>query len=98
MATKIEIANRLGKAFVQSVNKQEGADIIIRELKSLTYENTNTKISNEDKLEILKLISEFISGKRLFQYGDGGRVIITEQKDNSNYLDVLDYIFINVKN
>lgn len=97
MATIIEIANRLAMSFVRSTSKQEGANLIIRELNSLTYDNTNNYISNSDKLEIIKLIGEFISGQRPFQYRDGGIVIITEQKDNSNYLDVVDYIFANVK-
>jgi hypothetical protein len=97
MATKIEIANRLAMSFVMSTSKEEGANLIIRELKSLTYDNTNTIISNSDKLEIIRLIGEFISGQRPFQYRDGGTIIITEQKDNSNYLDVIDYIFLNVK-
>ena len=97
MATIIEIANRLAMSFVRSTSKQEGANLIIRELNSLTYDNTNNYISNSDKLEIIKLIGEFISGQRPFKYRDGGNVIITEQKDNSNYLDVVDYIFANVK-
>ena len=97
MATKIEIANRLAKDFIRSISKEEGASKIISELNSLTYEGTNNNISAQDKIELINLIGEFISGKRPFQYRDGGTIILSEQKDNSNYLDVIDYIFVNIK-
>ena len=97
MATKIEIANRLAKEFIASSSKEEGASKIINELNSFTYEGSTNKISIEDKLDLVRLIGEFISGKRPFQYRDGGKVILSQQKDNSNYPDVIDYIFINVK-
>ncbi len=92
MATFIEIANRLAKDFVTSSDKHSAARLIISEINDLIYTESQKPLDYSDKRLIVQFIGEFISQKRPFQYKDGGRVIISEQKDNTQYLDMVDYI------
>ena len=97
MATFIEIANRLGKQFVSSKNKTETANLIIQEIKGLIYSESKKQLTQTDRELIVKYIGEFISGARPFQYKEGGQIILTEQRDNSDYLDLVDYILDGLK-
>ncbi|MBB6681208.1 hypothetical protein H4O20_07100 [Aequorivita sp. 609] len=92
MATFIEIANRLAKNFVTSSDKASAVRHIISEINGLIYTESKKPLDYSDKKLIVQYIGEFISRKRPFQYRDGGQVIISEQKDNTQYLDMVDYI------
>lgn len=92
MATFIEIANRLAKHFATSKDKQDSANYIIKEINGLVYTESQKPLNIEDKQTIVKYIGEFLSKQRPLQYKEGGQVVIIEAKDNSNYLDMVDYI------
>lgn len=92
MATFIEIANELAKHFLTSQNRQQSVIYIINEINGLVYSNTSEPLTYEDKRLIVSYISEFISGKRPLQYRYGGQIIITEQKDNTQFIGMIDYI------
>ncbi len=97
MSTFIEIANRLGKQFVSSNDKAQAVNQIIKEIRGLVYSEDNRPLSYSDREYLVKLIGEFISGKRPFQYKDGGRIILNEQRNNSDYLDLVDYVLNELK-
>lgn len=92
MATFIEIANDLAKHFLTSQNRQQAVIYIINEINGLVYSTSNEQLSYSDKKLIVRYIGEFISGQRPLQYRYGGRVIITEQKDNTQFVGMVDYI------
>ena len=96
MATYIEIANRLAQHFVTSIDKVKAANYIINEINNLVYSENQQSLTFQDKKLIIKYIGEFISGSRLFQYRDGGRILIVEQRDNSKYLELVDYMLNNL--
>ncbi|MGW6297977.1 hypothetical protein [Peribacillus butanolivorans] len=64
------------------------ADRIITEIENLSYSNTNTKISNEDKKRLLDLIHHYLnyppSDTKLYQ--------ILEKSDNKEFLTLINYI------
>ena len=97
MATFIEIANRLAKHFATSKDKREAANYIIQEINGLVYTESKRPLNLEDKQTIVKYIGEFLSKQQPLQYKEGGKVIILEAKDNSNYLDMVDYILSEIK-
>lgn len=92
MATFIEIANNLAKDFVTSSDKRAAARRMISEINGLVYSESQKPLLYSDKKRIVQYIGEFISRERPFQYRDGGRVVISEAKDNTQYLDMVDYI------
>lgn len=92
MATYIEIADRLAKNFITSSDKSAAAQQIVTEINGLIYSESKKPLDFADKKQIVTYIGEFISRKRPFQYKEGGRIIIAEQKDNTQYLEMVDYI------
>lgn len=91
MAELITIANRLAISFVQSLNKKYAAKHIMHEINSLVHEETKEPVDYKIKVEIIKLMKEFILGKRPYQLSKD-EIIITESKQNALCLEMMDHI------
>ncbi len=91
MPELITIANRLALSFVRSPNKKYVEKHIMQEINCLVHEESKQPVDYKVKVEIIKLMQEFISGKRPYQLNNG-EIIITESKENNICLEMMDYI------
>jgi hypothetical protein len=87
--TKEELAQKYARLFKVSKTKEDGANVIVEKLNSLRYEEDDELLTYEEKVEILHIIGEFLSRKRLFKYQNGGKILIVEEQDNEKFLSVL---------
>ena len=92
MPTFIEIANDLAKHFIVNTNKKAAADYIVREINGLVLNDTNEPLDANQKKLLIDIIGEFLSKQRPLQYKDGGRVLIVESRDNTSYLELVEYM------
>jgi len=90
------IAQEYASLFVRAENKIEAANEIIARINSLKFED-GSSIGNEEIENILQLIGEFVSNRRTWKYKYGGYVIKPKAHDNEAYLNLIDYIFSQVK-
>ncbi len=77
MATLIEIAKDLANSFILARNKKDAASHIIFEINRLVYSDSRQTFEFPVKMEIVKLIQEYISVK---------------SKDSLVFLGTRDYI------
>ncbi len=82
MLTIIEIANELAYSFIWSKNKKDASIHIITEINSLIYPESNKPIDYSIKVEIIRLIQQYI---------------VTELKDNSLFYYLKDHILQQLK-
>jgi hypothetical protein len=91
MPELINIANELAASFIQTSDKKYAAKHIIHEINSLVHKESKEPVDYKLKLEIIKLMQEFISGRRPYKLNND-EIIITESKENINRLETIDYV------
>ena len=90
------IAQYMASDFVLAENKQAAFDKIMQRIISMKYED-GTPIEDEVKVQLIYLISEFLSGKRIWKYKYGGVVVHPKKTDNEQYLAMVEYMIVNLK-
>ena len=86
----IAFANELAKYFVSSANKSEAASHIVFELR--TYKDAHFKsLSDEEKILVLNLIEEFVSGKSRFILKKG-EMVARRKEDYDEFLRTKKFI------
>ncbi len=90
------ISQGYASLFCRAEDKVQAANEIITRINILKFED-GSPISNDHKKYILKLIGEFISNKRIWKYKYGGYIISPKAYDNESYLNLIEYIFSQIK-
>jgi len=90
------IAQEYASLFVRAEDKNQAANEIIDRINNLKFNDSST-LTNDHKKYILQLIGEFISNKRTWKYKYGGYIISPKAQDNESYLNLIEYIFAQIK-
>jgi hypothetical protein len=90
------IAQEYASLFVRAEDKVQAANEIIARINNLKFED-GSLLDNDQKKYILQLIGEFISNKRIWKYKYGGYIISPKAYDNESYLNLIEYIFSQIK-
>lgn len=90
------IAQEYASLFVRAEDKNKAANEIIDKLNNLKFKD-DSLLNNEDKHYIINLIGDLIANRRTWKYKYGGYFVRPSAKDNESYLNLIEYIFTQVK-
>lgn len=90
-----QVAQDIAEDFIRTSragNTNRAALNVANEINSLYFVDGNKPLTREEKLNILELVRQFIAEERTWKYERGGTIIISEQKDNKMFLDMVGQI------
>lgn len=90
MATINEMINKYANRILNSNDKYEETQNVLKEIDKLTYTDTGNEINKEDKLKILKGIQN--------QINPNGRDIILKEAENKSFLELVSHMIALLEN